>query len=85
MDRAIGKTQTVLFVVSALSALTSFWAKGVIASDPASAKFIDLPYFVHNFDHAAHSAFVYWASSASFLLSFAVAGLLEKAKAKPRF
>ena len=81
--RGVAKAQTVLFVLSALSAVTSLWTKAAIGRDPVLANYVDLPYFVHNFSHAANSARLYWASSAAFLLSLAIAGLLERAKTKP--
>ena len=81
--RGVAKAQTVLFVVSALSAVTSLWTKAAIVRDPVSASYVDLPYFVHNFSHAVNSARLYWASSAAFLLSLAIVGLIERAKTKP--
>lgn len=81
---AIRKAQAGMFGVAALSALISLWTKSIVVNDPTSSRVINLPFFVHNFDLAPRPVRLYWASSALFLLSLAIAGLLEKGMSKPR-
>ncbi len=80
----IYRIQCYLFGVAAISAILSLSTKAVIVKDPALAKFIEFDFFVFNFSHAGLWVYIHWLSSALFLGSLAVAGILENKKRKAR-
>lgn len=80
----IYRIQCYLFGVAAISAILSLSTKAMIVKDPELAKFIEFDFFVFNFSNAGLWVYIHWLSSALFLGSLAVAGILENKKRKAR-
>jgi len=80
----IYKFQRYLLVIAAIAAVLSLYSKTALANDPESAKFIQFDFFFFNFSHAISWAYIYWLSSALFLSSLAIAGVLENRKRKAK-
>ena len=74
------KIQGYLFIIVALSAITSFSAKGAITRYEYYQCFIDLQCFIYNLKKGDVLVYVYWLSSAIFIASIVTVILLERSK-----
>lgn len=69
-----------LFCACALGGIGGFGAKSILSSDPTSAPFIGLDYFLANINRAGPYAFVYWVGVAIFITSILLIAIIEKLK-----
>lgn len=78
----IYRIQSYLLGLAAISGAFGLSSKMALVSGAKSAKFIEFSFFMLNLKDADFWVYAHWLSSASFLGSIAVAGILENRKRK---